>query len=235
MSAEDPMLPEDEMPDAASEGEALPRWANSLPDMPDCWPPEEPELRGGRAPIFALPGIFLFPLQVRQLHIFEPRYRQMVEDILDGPGRFILATTEEGAAESHTPPILPIAGLGEVMRHQKLPDGRFLIHVFGLCRVRLSEIPSERLYRQADYEVLEDAEGDPVLAEKLLTPLRDAILERNDDLLNLPADVPIGLLSDLLLTSIEMPQAEMARVFVELSATSRAERALEAHSHYPRS
>ena len=40
-----------------------------------------------RLPIFPLPGAILFPRSQLPLHIFEPRYREMVRDVLDGPGR----------------------------------------------------------------------------------------------------------------------------------------------------
>ena len=61
-------------------------------------------------PMFPLPGVFLFPSQILPLHVFEERYRQLVEDCLDGPGR-ILVPTVVGAGEP--PPVLPVAGLGD--------------------------------------------------------------------------------------------------------------------------
>ncbi|MDO8348875.1 MAG: LON peptidase substrate-binding domain-containing protein, partial [Planctomycetota bacterium] len=101
-------------------------------------------------PIFPLPGLFLFPHQVLPLHIFEPRYRQLVTDLLDGPGRFVIGTVRSGEIETatHAPEVLPVAGLGEIVRHEKLPDGRYRIWVLGLVRVRIAEVPSDRLYRQ---------------------------------------------------------------------------------------
>ena len=42
-------------------------------------------------PLFPLPDFFLFPGAVAPLHIFEPRYRQMISDLLDSSGRFVLA------------------------------------------------------------------------------------------------------------------------------------------------
>ena len=75
-------------------------------------------------PMFPLPGVFLFPGQVMPLHIFEPRYRQMIEDLLDGPGRLVMATIleEQSGADVEHPDVLPVAGLGEIWRHEKLPD-----------------------------------------------------------------------------------------------------------------
>jgi len=63
-------------------------------------------------PMFPLPGAFLFPSQILPLHVFEPRYRQMVEDSLDTAGRIVLATLAErsaGALPEEPPPVLPVA------------------------------------------------------------------------------------------------------------------------------
>ena len=50
------------------------------------------------APLFPLPNVFLFPGCVMPLHVFEPRYRQMVEDLLDGPGQVVMGTLEQDHA-----------------------------------------------------------------------------------------------------------------------------------------
>ena len=65
-------------------------------------------------PLFPLPGVFLFPHQVLPLHVFEERYCELVCDLLDGPGRFVVATILVGETEAfeHTPAVLPVAGYG---------------------------------------------------------------------------------------------------------------------------
>jgi hypothetical protein len=85
-----------------------------MASIPDSWPPEPDEFDpAGQdatdtgddgasrptarfvAPVFPLPGVFLFPGQIMPLHVFEPRYRQMIEDSLDGPGRLVIGTVLE--------------------------------------------------------------------------------------------------------------------------------------------
>ncbi|HEX5054111.1 MAG TPA: LON peptidase substrate-binding domain-containing protein, partial [Planctomycetota bacterium] len=58
------------------------------------------QLPNSPVPIFPLPGAFLFPHQVMPLHVFEPRYREMVEDLLDSPGRLVIGTQLEGERET---------------------------------------------------------------------------------------------------------------------------------------
>ena len=207
--------------------------------VPDTWDPEAtfdaPHGSSPEAPMFPLPGVFLFPMQLMPLHIFEPRYQQMIEDSLDGPGRIVLATVPEAAQGelAGSPDVHTIAGLGEIARHQKLPDGRYLIWLAGLARVYIDEVPSDRLYRKARYDVMPEVPADPSAAGRLRELLEEAILARREDQLNLPDDVPTGLLADILLQHVQLPETEMVRAFSEVDSAKRARLALEAHARHP--
>jgi len=115
-------------------------------------------------PVFPLPQIVLFPGAMMPLHIFEPRYRAMVRDALAGTKRLVVALIPE---EHHIKPcgqpsIAPVAGLGEIVHADPLPDGRFNIMVEGKARIRLEELPFKRPYRRARGTVLGSSEGAPV-------------------------------------------------------------------------
>jgi ATP-dependent Lon protease len=100
-------------------------------------------------PVFPLPDSVLFPGTTLPLLVFEPRYRQMVEDVLRF-GRWIavsLLKPGDEAESEGSPNFHEIAGAGFLIRSNRLPDGRFQIALDGRARVRLSEVPSERLYR----------------------------------------------------------------------------------------
>ena len=106
----------------------------------------------GPVPLFPLGGVFLYPHQVLPLHIFEQRYRDMVADLLDGPGRLVIASPQLGEREEpdRAPGVVPVGGLGEILRHEKLQDGRYMIWVLGLARVHIEEVASPHLYRQVE-------------------------------------------------------------------------------------
>lgn len=105
----------------------------------------EPELRY-RLPLFPLPTVLL-PGTLKPLHIFEPRYRDMVQDCLGGDRRFGMVYhdwDEQG-------PFLSESGrvgcVGEIRQHQGLEDGRSLIAVEGVERFRIEDrIESDSLY-----------------------------------------------------------------------------------------
>lgn len=179
-------------------------------------------------PIFPLPGAFLFPHQVLPLHVFEPRYRQMVEDLLDGPGRLVIGTQRKDAGDAAAADLLDVAGFGEILRHERLADGRFQILVLGLTRVRFEEVPSDRLYRQVRCLPFVEIDAAALDAEDLSRRLRDATTARLKQPLPLPDSAPTGLLADLLLQTLRAPQAVIERAYVEPSVTRRARLVLQA-------
>ncbi|MCB9682929.1 MAG: LON peptidase substrate-binding domain-containing protein [Alphaproteobacteria bacterium] len=77
-------------------------------------------------PLFPLPGVVLLPGELLPLHVFEPRYRALVRHVLDGDGRLGIATLQPGfeATYDGAPPLYPEVGVGRILRHQALPDGR---------------------------------------------------------------------------------------------------------------
>jgi len=183
-------------------------------------------------PMFPLPGVFLFPAQVLPLHVFEPRYRQMVEDCLDGPGRIVLSTIVDA---SEPPAVLPVAGFGEIVRHERLDDGRFNLWLLGLARVRIEEVPSDRLYRRVVVQPFHEVQADPAEARDLRARLHAAAQSRLPEKLTLPPGAPTGVLTDLLLQILRLPQAMTSQIFTEQSVALRARMALEAHDRFPQS
>ncbi|MBL8745535.1 MAG: LON peptidase substrate-binding domain-containing protein [Phycisphaerae bacterium] len=133
-------------------------------------------------PLFPLDGVVLLPHALLKLFIFEPRYKQMVERALDGPGFIAMAVFEGNAwkKEYHGhPPIRRHVCLGKIAQHQKLPDGNYNVLMQGVCRARIrQELPADegRLYREAFLEPIEagDRQEDDlfILRDGLLTSLR---------------------------------------------------------------
>ncbi|MCA8942510.1 MAG: LON peptidase substrate-binding domain-containing protein [Planctomycetes bacterium] len=199
--------------------------------IPDCWPPDESARPVIEAPVFPLPAAFLFPGQVMALNVFEPRYRAMIEDCLDGPGRIVINAVESTAGR---PPLREIAGLGEIARHEKLPDGRFTVWLGGIGRVRVREISSERPYRMVQCELVTEVDPSPSDEASLRDPLMSAIESRVASEIELGEDLPIGLLSDLLSQCISLPTETLGSLFEEPNVTRRAELALSAHQRFPK-
>lgn len=102
-------------------------------------------------PIFPLPNVVLFPGVFLPLHIFEPRYRAMVSDALEGDrliGMVLLRPGWEGDYDGR-PPVYPIGCAGVISHHERLPDGRYNIVLRGLEKFRVLGEDSSKSYRIA--------------------------------------------------------------------------------------
>src|SRR5262247_2129302 len=87
-------------------------------------------------PVFPLP-VVLFPGVPLPLHIFEPRYRQMLKDIRLANNLFCVAYFDPNATELEVPPAGHIGCVAEVTETQTFPDGRSNILTLGLIRYRI--------------------------------------------------------------------------------------------------
>ncbi len=187
-------------------------------------------------PLFPLPRLWLFPSVVMPLYVFEERYRQMIEDVLDGVGLIVLGTIEAGSedAAAGAPPVHPIAGLGEIGRHERLADGCFNILLVGLQRVFVREVPSERLYRRVEVRPASETpvarEREPELREELLAALRS----RTENLPEIPPKFSTSHLADMLILRMPLPHEVLNRLYAELDAEKRARSALEQHAVRPK-
>ncbi|CAG0996646.1 Lon protease [Planctomycetaceae bacterium] len=113
-------------------------------------------------PVFPLPDVVLFPHAHLPLHIFEPRYRKMVEDIVEQPprDRLLAMGTLMETSDDRTlgdPPVFNIVGVGRVVDANKLPDGRYILVLQGIGRARLlRELDNGKPYREFMLEWVEE-------------------------------------------------------------------------------
>jgi Lon protease-like protein len=123
-------------------------------------------------PVFPLPRVVFFPGSALPLHLFEPRYRAMMEDCISvGPRAMAVALLAPGWESDYEgrPPIHTVAGAGRIVDFERHPDGRFDLVLHGLSRVQLEELPEEgRLYRRARATPVFDRNPHPDAAERLV-------------------------------------------------------------------
>lgn len=185
-----------------------------------------------RVPLFPLPDIVLFPAMQLPLHVFEPRYRRMVSDVLQGDGLIAVPRLKPGFAEDYyeSPAIFEVCGVGRITRHRALADGRFDIVVEGIARAQLREEPSTGPYRVAYAERLEDkalADLVTVTAVKhevwhLLGQLLPYLSEPDEKLEALSADTSgVGEAADALASVLVSDPDVRQRLLEELDPAER--------------
>jgi hypothetical protein len=111
-------------------------------------------------PVFPLPKLVLFPGTVLPVHIFEPRYREMIADCLVAdPPLIAVAQLKPGWEPLYEgrPPIYDVAGVGQIKQHSRNPDGTYEIMIDAIARAHLHELPTaDKSYRRACATVLNE-------------------------------------------------------------------------------
>ena len=162
-----------------------------------------------RIPLFPLSGAILFPRSHLPLHIFEERYRAMVQDAMAGPGRIAMiqpssVQSEVEGGDSDASTLYQVGCVGELVGVEELDDGRFNIMLLGSQRFRLiAEADGGTPYRQADIDLAAyDDDDDP----EPLSSIQRADVEREarrfGDALSLAVDWDaVGRLDDEMLVN----------------------------------
>lgn len=142
-------------------------------------------------PLFPLPEVVLFPGRPLPLHIFEFRYRIMMNTILEYDRRFGVLTIDQTTGE-----IADVGCCAEILHFQRLPDDRMKMLTIGQQRFRVLEYVREKPYRVGLVEWIEDkppTEDLRPIAREVENLLRDVVhlsAKLTDQKIELPDDLP---------------------------------------------
>jgi Lon protease-like protein len=160
-------------------------------------------------PVFPLDGALLLPRGDLPLQIFEPRYLNMVDDVMAGDRIIGMVQTRQGGERSR-PKLAPIGCAGRITSYAETSDGRYLITLTGVCRFQVGEeLSAGTPYRQvrANYERFEqdlsepDDEGNAGERRRFVRALKSYLNHRDLDIdLETATNAPL----EALVTSLAM-------------------------------
>jgi uncharacterized protein len=178
-------------------------------------------------PLFPL-NVVLFPHMPLPLHIFEPRYRQMLADCLEEGHSFGVVAIREG---SETGPATPydVGTLAKIVRIDRLDDGRMNVLVMGASRFEITQTSQDRSYLRGRIRIIPEA-GDDLDATARLTEataltfrqysnlLRELVGQKPDE-----AEPPMEpeLLSYLIAAALNLQVPEKQSLLAEPRTDSR--------------
>ena len=205
-----------------------------------------PDQFSGQARIFALPNLVMFPHVMQALHIYEPRYRAMLEEAIEDDRLIALAVLAPGWEQHYEgrPRLRSTACLCRVATHQRTPEGTYNVLLLGVRRLRLvRELPPKKLFRVVESEILDDEspdEGSPAAAElqqQLLAAFKRAMpkipdaYEQLDQLLG--TQITLGMLADIVAYTIDLDVDWKMRLLAECDVFRRTRLLLEAIAGRP--
>jgi Lon protease-like protein len=184
--------------------------------------------------LFPLPSLVMFPHVVLPLHIFEPRYRQMMADALADDHLITMIQISphpQGQQWSEPVPLEDVGCLGRIIQHESLPDGCFNMLLLGLKRVRVHrEVATGKLYRTAQVEILHDhapshpEEPDRAELVGLFRQLFEHRQGLDPDLAQLlEKAVPLGILTDIVSHALSLPPVLKQFLLSETSVDRRVQ------------
>ena len=182
-------------------------------------------------PLFPLPNIVLFPQMPLPLHVFEPRYRKMVGDVLDSHKTIGMSLLQPGWEPHYQgrPAIYPIGCAGLIEQSEPLEQGRYNILLRGVTRFRIVEEHDGEPYRLASIDALGDEPGDPASLEELRRKVLAAIGRAADGpvTLVLQTELPHDLFVNALCQSLNLAPIEKQSLLDCDSVVDRCARLLE--------
>ena len=133
--------------------------------------PSSPDIQ--ELAIFPLPNVVVFPHTMLPLHIFEPRYRQMVADALEGNRQIGMALLQPGweSRQDESPEVFDTGGMGLITQYEHLEEGRYNILLSGRHRYRIMEFIRETPYRVARVRLLDEVKPSSQEMNKISTEL----------------------------------------------------------------
>jgi ATP-dependent Lon protease len=185
-------------------------------------------------PLFPL-SVVLFPGVPLPLHIFEPRYRQLLDDIRAGNSLFGVSYFDASSSELERPAPGSVGCVAKVTDAQAFPDGRSNILTLGVIRYRIEEyVERGDPYLVARVSYFEDDDDDTEAVPEssrevaeMFTRIARAVRTINDERANLPniADTEPQRLSFLVAAAMEV-DTEVKQELLELRSTAERLRRL---------
>jgi Lon protease-like protein len=190
-------------------------------------------------PIFPLPNVVLFPNVFLPLHIFEPRYREMVADAIRNDRMIGMVLLRPGWQREYDgrPPVYPIGCSGVITHFDRLDDGRYNIVLRGVERFRILEEDDRLSYRRARIEHLPEmtccAEDRAAIRtqraklDSLLAPIIERSLSDLAGDARIPAAMPDEDLVNALAQYLDLEPLEKQALLEKRNLRSRAESLVE--------
>ena len=187
----------------------------------------------GTVRLFPLKNVVLFPGVVQAFNIFEPRYREMMQDCLDSDQLLTIATVDSlsDVLPSGEPAIEPIVCVGRVLNSTKLDNGNFNLLLIGVRRAMvLTELDTHLPYRLAEGKIqnedLTEQFSDGVSREMIFSKLSELLQSTsgiNDQVVNQfdEKDLPLCRLVDMVCCASGMTSDDQYRILSTLDLNHR--------------
>jgi len=185
----------------------------------------------GVIPLFPLSSIVFFPNTLLPLHIFEPRYKEMVNAAINNEKIIGMALLKPGWESDYygNPDVYDVIGMGRIVSSEVFEDGKINIILYGLKRAKIQEIITDLPYRLARVSIMDNNPNtkDEIYRSKIEQLIYKWNLYLNEKQkahkINVNTKLPLENLTDALASLIFYNVFDKQRLLEETNVLKRAE------------
>jgi Lon protease-like protein len=185
----------------------------------------------GIIPLFPLSSIVFFPNTLLPLHIFEPRYKEMVNAAINNEKIIGMALLKPGWESDYygNPDVYDVIGMGRIVSSEVFEDGKINIILYGLKRAKIQEIITDLPYRLARVSIMDNNPNtkDEIYRSKIEQLIYKWNLYLNEKQkahkINVNTKLPLENLTDALASLIFYNVFDKQRLLEETNVLKRAE------------
>jgi Lon protease-like protein len=181
-------------------------------------------------PLFPL-NVVLFPGMLLPLRIFEPRYRLMLDRVLEGDRTFGVVLIKEGEEVGGNAVPFRTGTLAEVSEVEQLDNGEFMLVCVGLRRFKITQMLEGEPYPQAEIELLDEGDPEQPVSEELMQEAStnlEEYLAGLSSLTTMSIAMPHGVLSSidlsyLMASTLQTESLQKQHILETISVVDRLE------------
>lgn len=186
-----------------------------------------------RLPLFPLDNVVFFPSTILPLHIFEERYKQMVQDSSDSHNLICMTLLNSEMGQEDPESLANTGCIGRIINNEESDDGKKNIILYGLKRIEITKVLYDKPYREVEIKIIETSNSDNSEAFKKrimdLTNKWNLLLDgyTDDYKIKIENSSTLSKITDSLSSSMVAKASDRQLLLEEFDEKIRAEKIIE--------
>ena len=186
-----------------------------------------------RLPLFPLDNVVFFPSTILPLHIFEERYKQMVQDSSDSHNLICMTLLSPEMGQEDSESLANTGCIGRIINNEESDDGKKNIILYGLKRIEITKVLYDKPYREVEIKIIETSNSDNSEAFKKrildLTNKWNLLLDgyTDDYKIKIENSSTLSKITDSLSSSMVAKASDRQLLLEEFDEKIRAEKIIE--------
>jgi Lon protease-like protein len=186
-----------------------------------------------KLPLFPLDNVVFFPNTILPLHIFEERYKEMIDDSSNSHNLICMTLFNPQITEDDSLALSSTGCVGRIINNEKAEDGKKNIILYGLKRIRISQVFYDKSYREVEIEIVKttDSRNSEAFKKRIIELINkwNLLLDgyTEDYKINIDSNTSLSKITDSLSSSMVAKASDRQLLLEEVDEAVRAESVIE--------